>query len=53
MPKLYVVAVSTRPGRAGLPLSQWCFERAKAHGAFEVELIDLKVENLRAFGPLS
>jgi NAD(P)H-dependent FMN reductase len=49
MPKLYVVAVSTRPGRAGLPLSQWIFERAKAHGAFEVELIDLKDENLPMF----
>ncbi len=33
----------------GLPLSQWIFERAKAHGAFEVELIDLKQENLPMF----
>lgn len=49
MPKLYVVAVSTRPGRGGFPLSTWIFERAKAHGAFAVELIDLKEENLPMF----
>lgn len=49
MPKLYVVAVSTRPGRAGLPLSHWIFERAKAHGAFDVELVDLKEEALPMF----
>jgi NAD(P)H-dependent FMN reductase len=49
MPQLYVVAVSTRPGRAGFPLSQWMFESARAHGAFEVELIDLRQENLPLF----
>jgi NAD(P)H-dependent FMN reductase len=49
MPKLCVVAVSTRPGRAGFPLSTWITERAKAHGGFDVELIDLKEENLPMF----
>lgn len=49
MPKLHVIAVSTRPTRAGFPLSQWMFERAKAHGAFEVELVDLKQQNLPLF----
>lgn len=49
MPKLYVIAVSTRPGRAGFPLSTWIFERAKAHGGFDVELVDLKEENLPMF----
>jgi NAD(P)H-dependent FMN reductase len=49
MPKLYVIAVSTRPGRAGFPLSQWVLERAKAYGAFDVELVDLKEENLPMF----
>lgn len=49
MPKLYVIAVSTRPGRAGFPLSQWMFERAKAHGGFDVELVDLKEQNLPLF----
>jgi NAD(P)H-dependent FMN reductase len=48
-PKLYVIAVSTRPGRAGFPLSTWIFEKAKAHGAFEVELVDLKDVNLPMF----
>lgn len=46
MPKLYVITVSTRPGRAGLPLSTWFFERARAHAGFDVELVDLKAENL-------
>jgi len=49
MPKLYVIAVSTRPGRAGFPLVQWFTERAKAHGGFDVELVDLKEENLPMF----
>ena len=49
MPKLYIIAVSTRPGRLGFPLSQWAFERARAYGAFEVELVDLKQENLPMF----
>jgi NAD(P)H-dependent FMN reductase len=49
MPKLHVVTVSTRPGRVGFPLSQWILERAKAHGGFDVELVDLKDENLPMF----
>jgi NAD(P)H-dependent FMN reductase len=49
MPKLCVVAVSTRPSRAGFPLTTWILERAKAHGGFDVELIDLKEENLPMF----
>jgi NAD(P)H-dependent FMN reductase len=49
MPKLSVVAVSTRPSRAGFPISAWVLERAKAHGVFDVELIDLKEENLPLF----
>lgn len=42
MSKLYVIIASTRPGRVGLPVGQWFFERAQAHGKFEVELVDLK-----------
>jgi NAD(P)H-dependent FMN reductase len=49
LPKLYVITVSTRPGREGVPLSDWMFERAKAHGGFEVERIDLREENLPLF----
>jgi NAD(P)H-dependent FMN reductase len=36
-----VIAGSTRPGRVGLPIAQWIFERARAHGAFGVQLPDL------------
>jgi NAD(P)H-dependent FMN reductase len=49
MPKLHVVAVSTRPGRVGFPLAPWMVERAKAHGAFDVELVDLQKVNLPLF----
>jgi len=49
MPKLYVIAVSTRPSRAGFPLSTWMLERARAHGGFDVELVDLKEQNLPLF----
>jgi NAD(P)H-dependent FMN reductase len=41
MPKLHVILASTRPGRAGEPIADWFFERAVAHGAFDVELVDL------------
>jgi NAD(P)H-dependent FMN reductase len=46
MSKLSVIVGSTRPGRVGLPIAQWFFERAKLHGKFEVELLDLKELNL-------
>jgi NAD(P)H-dependent FMN reductase len=46
MAKLNVVICSTRPGRAGLPIGHWFFERARQHGKFEVELVDLKEVNL-------
>ncbi|HEY3666835.1 MAG TPA: NAD(P)H-dependent oxidoreductase [Polyangiaceae bacterium] len=46
MSKLSVIIGSTRPGRVGLPIGQWFFERAKAHGKLEVELVDLKELNL-------
>jgi NAD(P)H-dependent FMN reductase len=49
MPKLYVIAVSTRPGRAGFPLVQWITQLAQAHAGFDVELVDLKEENLPMF----
>jgi len=48
-PTLAVITVSTRPGRAGLPLSSWMLELSRSHGAFEVEAIDLKAENLPMF----
>lgn len=42
MPKLEVIIASTRPNRVGLPIANWFVEAAKAHGAFEVEVSDLK-----------
>jgi NAD(P)H-dependent FMN reductase len=41
MPLLQVVVASTRPGRVGLPVATWFAAAARAHGAFEVELVDL------------
>ncbi len=46
MSKLSVVIGSTRPGRVGLPIGQWFVERAKSHGKFDVDLVDLKEQNL-------
>ena len=41
MPTLMIIIASTRPGRVGLPVGQWFDARARAHGGFEVELVDL------------
>jgi NAD(P)H-dependent FMN reductase len=46
MSKLSVIIGSTRPGRVGLPIGEWFFERAKSHGKFDVQLVDLKDRNL-------
>jgi NAD(P)H-dependent FMN reductase len=49
MPKLIVIIGSTRPGRAGLPIAEWFVGRALAHGAFDVEVVDLAELNLPFF----
>lgn len=41
MPRLQIVLASTRPNRVGLPVAEWFRARAEAHGAFELELVDL------------
>jgi NAD(P)H-dependent FMN reductase len=46
MHTLKVVIASTRPGRGGLPVGNWAVERARAHGGFNVEVIDLAEVNL-------
>src|SRR5438552_9514216 len=46
MPTLHVIVCSTRKGRVGLGVGQWFVERAKQHGRFDVELIDLLAVNL-------
>ena len=40
-PKLHVVVASTRPGRVGLPVARWFEARARDHGAFDLEIVDL------------
>jgi NAD(P)H-dependent FMN reductase len=40
-PRLQIVIASTRPGRVGLPVATWFDGRARSHGGFEVELLDL------------
>jgi NAD(P)H-dependent FMN reductase len=46
MPTLQIVIASTRPGRVGLPIAQWFSQRAVAHGAFDVEVVDLAERKL-------
>ncbi|MGH2834032.1 MAG: NADPH-dependent FMN reductase [Solirubrobacteraceae bacterium] len=41
MPELQVVIASTRPGRVGLPVSEWFIELAREHDKFAVQVIDL------------
>jgi L-histidine N-alpha-methyltransferase len=45
-PILQIVIASTRPGRVGAPVAEWFTDRARAHGSFEVEVVDLAVVNL-------
>jgi NAD(P)H-dependent FMN reductase len=40
-PVLQIFIASTRPGRAGEPVALWLEQHARAHGGFEVELVDL------------
>ena len=42
MPKLQVILGSTRPTRAADRVAPWVVDRAESHGAFEVELLDLR-----------
>jgi NAD(P)H-dependent FMN reductase len=46
MPRLSVIIGSTRPGRAGLPIADWFADRARAHGGFEIDVVDLAELNL-------
>lgn len=41
MPRLQIIVVSTRPGRKGPVVAQWFEQQARAHGAFDVEVVDL------------
>jgi NAD(P)H-dependent FMN reductase len=41
VPTLMIVIASTRPGRVGLPVGRWFEGRAREHGGFDVDLVDL------------
>jgi NAD(P)H-dependent FMN reductase len=47
--KLNVITVSTRPGRVGPHVAEWVVEKARAHGGFEVEAVDLDSFRLPIF----
>lgn len=38
---LQIIIASTRPGRVGLPVGRWFDTHARAHGTFDVDLVDL------------
>jgi NAD(P)H-dependent FMN reductase len=46
MPRLSIIIGSTRPGRAGLPIADWFADRARRHGGFEIDVVDLAELNL-------
>ena len=48
-PTLQIIIASTRPGRVGPSVAAWIYERAVAHGGFDVELMDLAEINLPMF----
>ncbi|MFI7585834.1 NADPH-dependent FMN reductase [Spongisporangium articulatum] len=39
--RLAVVIASARPGRVGHPVGTWIAEQARAHGGFDVDVVDL------------
>jgi NAD(P)H-dependent FMN reductase len=49
LPVLQIVIASTRPGRVGLPVATWFADRARSHGGFEVEIVDLAEVDLPMF----
>jgi NAD(P)H-dependent FMN reductase len=48
-PTLQIIIGSTRPGRTGPSIADWIYQRAIAHGGFNVELIDLAEVQLPMF----
>lgn len=40
-PSLQILIASTRPGRVGLPVAAWFEARARRHGAFSIDVVDL------------
>ena len=48
-PLLQIIIGSTRPGRVGGAIATWFQGRAEAHGAFDVEMVDLAEVGLPLF----
>jgi len=46
MYNLKVITATVRPGRKGPIITQWIAEKARLHGSFNVEVLDLKEINL-------
>jgi NAD(P)H-dependent FMN reductase len=46
MALLQVIIASTRPGRKGAAVGAWFEQRARQHGKFEIEIVDLAAVNL-------
>jgi NAD(P)H-dependent FMN reductase len=44
--QLHGIVASAREGRAGRPIAEWFVERARVHGKFSIDLVDLKEVNL-------
>jgi NAD(P)H-dependent FMN reductase len=60
MPKLQIIIGSTRPSRAADLVAPWVIDRARAHPAFDVEVLDLRdwplpifAENFATIGDFS
>lgn len=49
MPKLLIVVVSTRDGRAGMPVATWFADSARKHAGFNVGLVNLREVALPLF----
>jgi NAD(P)H-dependent FMN reductase len=49
MPVLQVVTVATRQNRAGPAVAEWFLRRARLHGKFAVDAVDLAVVHLPMF----
>lgn len=46
MPHLQIITASTRPSRKGPAVAEWFIQRARQHGAFEIEPVDLAAVGL-------
>lgn len=49
MPKLHILITSTRPTRVGPAIATWLEKKARDHGGFETELVDLASFSLPVF----